>query len=78
MAAGCAANGRKLSLEEADDPFERDLLWRPVEPVAAVRAAFGANDSGAAQRRHNLLEHRLGDGRPSCELLELHRRLRVC
>ena len=57
MTAGRTPDRCELALKEADNPFERDLFWPPVESVTTVRTALGANDACAPHRRHDLLEH---------------------
>jgi DMSO/TMAO reductase YedYZ molybdopterin-dependent catalytic subunit len=77
MAAGRTPNRRELSLKEADNPFERDLLRPPVESITTVGATFRANDPRASHRRHDLFEDRLRHGGAPRELLELDGRLRL-
>ena len=71
MAPRRIPDGRKLTLEEAHDPFEGDLLGRPVQRVAAAGAAYRADDPARPERRHDLLEDGAGRVGGSCDLVKL-------
>ena len=66
-------NRSGLSLKEPNDAFQGDLCGRAVEAVAAVGAAFGADDPGRAQGGHHLFEDGGGYRCPFRELVELDR-----
>ena len=60
-AAAAAANtpvasGAERAVEQLDELEHGDLVGGPGEAVAALDAALGAQDAGAAQRREQLLE----------------------
>ena len=71
------ADRGELPLEEADDPLERDLVGRLVQPVAAGGPALGTDEARRAHDWHHLLEHGLGRSSPLRELLEFHRTVAV-
>ncbi len=78
--AACAASantpvalGAERAVEQLDELEHGDLVAGPREAVAALDAALGAQDAGAAQRREQVLEELHRDVAPAGELGDRHR-----